>query len=803
MSSPNTVAVPGTPTNGAQSPTPTPSNTSLTDAFFTQFNISDEHLLPCDIDTLPASPADQELLFRDLHDDHNVATNSDLLFEVLLQAHTHVPEWSKIPFEIFITLINLQPITGGLTNLLLALELTKAMVDREELKATRPPTLQAMINQVTQEFTDLLTTFDYSSIELPTTTKVAVRVYGTNEFNNRTAELALAKLAAQQGISELVFCSWRHGRITSFINGRALMDFNDLGYWLNPIFAQSSAYLQGKLHAAPFPAILKEPADDISTTSPLLPGTAPAMIPILKQWCKKSYATGMAKKLFGTTANKPSSRAQEGATATTTPQVSSVFDMFTAEDTQLYTIKKPSNASRNNEYHRLDSVVLPLPTKLAHIIVPLLNAPQVVAENNDKANRMPRDEELVVNKYNLLNDEAKKLLINEDICPENRVLTPEENLLVLEYLDLKRLRDEIDWLEQVSASFPCVTSHSDFHSGNVLLLNSLTKMTKTAIDMCLEQQQQRPTTNENTTNVTSDAAAAENEVAAVETYVAEDLPLNLPNQFLDWLKIIDFEYGGYSFRGYDVANSLTEGYISYEGDYPGFTLNAPGTISTHLLAAQCIQPTLAQQLNPALPYENTHFDHPMKPYLLENATKDKMAKILTTQSQPEEEEIGAQIQALILGEKFCTKEAQDKYITPLDKTNDLVNTIPQPQFRPREYYWAKNNLIGFYHALRQSNPNPDVPIYPFKNQPDYVLPNDIEQWLADQIPNLLYESMILSYAPNLVWTFWGIILTETAQIGGFGYIEHALARMVCYVAKKNVMLKMGLVRENTSNSNKK
>jgi len=46
-------------------------------------------------------------LFADLHRDHSIETNIDLMFEVLYQASSHVPGWRNIPFEIFINVVEI------------------------------------------------------------------------------------------------------------------------------------------------------------------------------------------------------------------------------------------------------------------------------------------------------------------------------------------------------------------------------------------------------------------------------------------------------------------------------------------------------------------------------------------------------------------------------------------------------------------------------------------------------------------------------------------------------------------------
>ncbi len=79
------------------------------------------------------------------------------------------------------------------------------------------------------------------------------------------------------------------------------------------------------------------------------------------------------------------------------------------------------------------------------------------------------------------------------------------------------------------------------------------------------------------------------------------------NEFLFWLRasettfsLIDFEYSGYNFRGFDLANTLCESYIDYSNpDSPGLDQPFPPMI--------CL-PTLTTSSNSL--YDYRRLPHP-------------------------------------------------------------------------------------------------------------------------------------------------------------------------------------------------
>jgi thiamine kinase-like enzyme len=868
----------------------TPSNAALPNEFYSSFNISTLHVQinnasadnsSSHIPERPMSPSSISL-FDDLHVDHNLANNIDLMYEVLYQASKHVPSWKTIPFEVFCNIVEIKPLLGGFSNFLVSIELREEYLTDPYLQSQRPETLKTIIanidaaiknndnvnvpvldnpnllrplsqtgvvtpstptsiKPIDQNTVDIITSSiaatsvvdletqtsevpviiavsslglqdDLTHLDIehgeyiyvkPAITKVACRIYGTSEFTNRSCELGLAKAASDKEISEFVYCSWRHGRITSFLDGSSLGSTK----WFDPILSSICGYIQGNLHAQNF-------QDCFKGTSLQPPSTEhPHLHSMLKNWCKKSLNT----KLYRSINHHEGSR------------VSSVFDMFTADDNSLYVINRPSCAVKTRSI-RCDSLILPLPTILEPFLIPLLNAYQVDTPETEpiessyfnfphRSQRTTKLEHFDCVKTGLITLEDKltpKQLLEGEIAelytttdshgqkveisnytiplPPSRVLTIEESELITEYLDLPRMMEEIKWFIEQCHLFPVVTSHNDYHSGNVLLLNSL-----------LQTQYNESTTYNQAGHVISASVKSLSGDSTATIHPEQDInvinpevqlaghPLTLPNSTLDWIKVIDFEYGGLNYRGYDTANSSNESWIVYDGSHPGFTLDIPAWVSTAFLGKYDknvvnIDPTQHEDCKDD---KYTCFDHCYIPTIY---SQDKLDDIVKVWNQKEDAQIGKNIQHILLG-----KYASKKY--------SLDENAPAPTFRPREVMWVEACLTGFYHATRSQHykncPEPETtPIYPFQTtsppqkgfDDKYQLPATLEEWLEDQVPKLLYETMILQLASMLAWSAWGVIFTQASVGEGFGYLEHALARMVAYVAKKELMIQLGLLK---------
>ena len=372
--------------------------------------------------------------------------------------------------------------------------------------------------------------------------------------------------------------------------------------------------------------------------------------------------------------------------------------------------------------------------------------------------------------------------------PASRLLTRDESELILEYLDLDRMEKEIEWLLSHCTLFPVVTAHNDYHSGNVLLLDSIDGGNgddKDGVDQGAV------------------VAGQQSAIAMVESPTPPPAQLtttlashafSYPNATLPWIKVIDWEFGAMNYRGYDCANSSNEAWIVYTGGHPGFTLDLPGWVSTAFLGKY--DPSVLQ-LDPnqsAALKDVTYqcFEHDAIGKMYNKGRLDDIVKIW---SQKEDSRIGDDIQHILLGD-YATK--------PYIKGQ---SGAPEPTYRPRELTWVEACLTGFYHSVvkkhYQTCPNPSTtPIYPFQTtsppqpgfDPNYTLPGTVEEWLRDQVPKLLFETQIMQLASQLAWSFWGITFSSDGQMTeGFGYLEHALARMIAYVAKKEVMVKMELL----------
>lgn len=108
----------------------------------------------------------------------------------------------------------------------------------------------------------------------------------------------------------------------------------------------------------------------------------------------------------------------------------------------------------------------------------------------------------------------------------------EELLRLTAYLDMDGLKREAEWLQRAmkETQLPVTYCHNDFHGGNVIY------------------QPGEPQPNMATNG--------------------KSLPASN-------YRVIDFEYGGLNYRGFDFANSLCETSIIYTGPYPGFVMNCP------------------------------------------------------------------------------------------------------------------------------------------------------------------------------------------------------------------------------------
>lgn len=790
-----------------------PSNTTLPESFYSNYNITYTHIklnntstpIPVDNEkqpssrpTTPTTPIPHIDLFKDLHEDHSLETNVDLMYEMLFQASEHVPMWNAIPFEVFCEMVQIRQLLGGFSNFLVSFELVPEQLHSTKDHSLRPATLQniiAHLRDANPQHDELVKNFSFSStittpstidaiitIPQPTITKVAVRIYGTAEFTDRGCELALAKAASDKKISEIVFASWRHGRIASFLDG------SSLGYlkWYDPIITSLLGYTQGQLHSTNFKQCFEG-------TTMQLPSIKDALLHhVLSDWCMKSFNTKIYKSL--------AERAKQQQ------PISSVFDMFqTSANNSLYVLNRPACAVPTPV--RCEQVILPLPKQLESIVMPMFNAYQIdLNEGEDKAlseftdfpYRSQRTKSLnefvcVQNgllKINEVNQaSAEDNIYNDTIAetgtvfvengqksveisnktttiPPSRLLTPLETDLILQYLDLPRLKKEINWLLSLCTLFPVVTAHNDYHAGNVLLLNSL---------------RDGPSTPSNSSNL-------------IQSNTIPIHPLPYPNEGLQWLRAIDWEHGGFNYRGYDTANSSNEAWIVYAGSHPGFTIDMPAWLSTSFLGiydpnAMKLDPNQAERVKDC---KYQAFEHPAVPAMCDVAHMDTIAKVW---NQCESPLIGEAIQHILLG-SYATQE----YSGEAEKT-------PVPTFRPREITWAEACLTGFYQSTKQqhyqTSPDPEnTPIYPFQStspakpsfDPLYTLPDTLEEWLADQLPKLLYETMVLQLASQLAWVFWGITFTDAAVVEGFGYLEHALARAVAYVAKKELLIKLDLLK---------
>jgi thiamine kinase-like enzyme len=174
----------------------------------------------------------------------------------------------SIPFVDFLHHVEVTPITGGLTNLLhcVAINTTATVNPCTSLQALRSDAKGSLTCAVE----------DMALSELPETTKVVVRIYGTDSFANRTVELDIARLASEWGISETLFHAWPRGRISSFLEGASLSP----AQWADTEVSSNAALLMGMFHALPLP--------------PSTQGSEVAVTATMARW----YALAADTKLF-------------------------------------------------------------------------------------------------------------------------------------------------------------------------------------------------------------------------------------------------------------------------------------------------------------------------------------------------------------------------------------------------------------------------------------------------------------------------------------------------------------------------
>jgi hypothetical protein len=250
-------------------------------------------------------------------------------------------------------------------------------------------------------------------------------------------------------------------------------------------------------------------------------------------------------------------------------------------------------------------------------------------------------------------------------------------------------------------------------------------------------------------------------------------------------------------------------------------------------------PFIQQYLNE--PIDNQHTSSTPLPF---PTPQERLNHLVKVWDQPEDEQVGKTIQHILLGQNATIPFNLSKS-TLSSSSDDII-----PSFRPREIMWAEGVLTGYYHSIlmkngiglgvehvqsnlfsNTNNTNDDnidnidkksryEHIYPFRNHllihPEqvsklptthplynntklvekminYTLPKTLSQWLKEQIPLLLFEAMLMQLGSFLMWSMWGLIMTETKSQHGYGYIDHSIVRLFAYVTKKHLLVQLGLL----------
>ncbi len=138
---------------------------------------------------------------------------------------------------------------------------------------------------------------------------------------------------------------------------------------------------------------------------------------------------------------------------------------------------------------------------------------------------------------------------------------PAARAALVAFLDLPALEAEAKWaLSRVDATRgPSVFCHNDLHAGNVMDTSSAAAAANVAASAASAREG----------SAAADAAAATaGETGSDAAYVPGAGPYTASD-----LTVIDFEYSGPNYRGFDLANSLGEASVCYTGPYPGFVFD--------------------------------------------------------------------------------------------------------------------------------------------------------------------------------------------------------------------------------------
>jgi thiamine kinase-like enzyme len=127
-------------------------------------------------------------------------------------------------------------------------------------------------------------------------------------------------------------------------------------------------------------------------------------------------------------------------------------------------------------------------------------------------------------------------------------------LIMTKQLDFQKMKKEaeflLSYLSRKHASRIAVFSHNDLNPGNILM--------KRDVDQVREQAQAQ--------SAQSTQMEAKQEADGYPRTEADDT-----------IMLLDFEYSGYNYRGYDLGNYMCESYLAYGGPYPGYIIS-PDTL---------------------------------------------------------------------------------------------------------------------------------------------------------------------------------------------------------------------------------